>query len=194
MRTLSRKEFLKLTAGAAAASVLARPATAYAQTANFTTIAQDPTFPFRRPPFLFGATGLSSMRRQLDAQGLDQLRVVNLPHSGPYLQAWLFGGQVESAVYRQASIELVLQASGSGYHFVELFLGQIYPHAFFDATPVEIEGRLANGYPVRKFVPRLETLSLPPATIRVFASVGADPVSAFDLDLPHFRSTPTAGP
>lgn len=196
MRKLTRKQFLGLSATAVATTAVAPMLAgstpgAFAQTTNFTTIAQDPDWPYRGKPLLIGATGSSLALRTLETFAIAQLRTLNMPHSGPYVTAWMLGGQVSSAVYRNATIELQL-AKLSGYHFVELFLGDIYPFQFWDATAVRVAGHLANGYPVEKALPRFQTLDLPSATIRILATYGGQQLSAFELDMPHVRSRQVA--
>lgn len=186
MKRFSRKEFLRLTGAAGALSVFSSVPAA-AQTANFTTIAEDGYWVNPGRPELFGATGMSSSSRRLAAAGLDHVNAVNTPRSGPYVRAYMFGGHVVQAIYRRASIELSLDRL-AGYHFVELFLGPLYPHAFYDATPVQVDGFLSSGTPVRRYVERLSTLNLPQITVRVVASFGGQPVSAFDLMLPQYRA------
>lgn len=112
------------------------------------------------------------------------------PRSGPYLRAWMFSGSFDVAVYRRASIELQVGSIGRGYHLVELFLRDLYPYDFWDHSPVEVAGSLMNGFPVRRFVPRMETLGLPPATLRVFATLAGRSIGAFDLHLPEFHTVP----
>ena len=185
MKRLTRKEFLQLAAGASALSVLPRPAAA--QTANLVTIAEDGYWRNPGPPELFGATGLSSSSRRLEVAGLSSVNAVTTPRSGPYIRAYMFGGHVAQAVYRRASVELTLDRL-DGYHFVELFLGDLYPHAFYDTTPVKIDGYLSSGTPVRRYVERLATLNLPQITVRFVASYGGQQVSAFDLMLPQYRA------
>lgn len=70
----------------------------------------------------------------------------------------------------------------------ELFLGDLYQHAFYDTTPVKIDGFLSSGTPVRRYVERFATLNLPQITVRFVASYGGQPVSAFDLFLPQYRA------
>lgn len=108
------------------------------------------------------------------------------------MRAYMFGGHVSQAIYRLATIELTLDQVGRGYHFVELYLGTIYPHAFYDTTPVEIDGFLFSGTPLRRHVARLSTLNLPHSTIRVLAGFHGQQMSAFDLMLPECRATGVA--
>lgn len=187
MKRLSRKAFLGAVVATGAAAAL--PGTARAQTTNFTTIAEDRHYSNRGRPDLFGATGLAASTRRLRTAGLDYVNAVSTPHAGPYVQARLFGGHVSTAVYRHASIELTLDQIGRGYHFLELFLGSLYPYAFYDTTPVEVNGFLFSGTPVRRHVARLSTLTLPHATIRVLASFQGARLAAFDLMLPECRAT-----
>lgn len=133
--------------------------------------------------------GASLTARTLQTLGLERVNVITLPRFGAYLQAWLFGAQVAKAVYRQASVELELERPGlGGYHFVELYLGDIYPHPFYDATATQIDSQLWNGLPIRKAVPRFQTLALPHASVRVVGTYGGQPLTAFALDLPSYRS------
>lgn len=187
MRKLTRKEFLGAVAVTGAVSAI--PRIADAQTTNFTTIAEDGGWTNRGRPELFGATGLSASSRRLAAAGLDHVNAVNTPRSGPYVRAYMFGGHVSQAIYRLASVELTLDRLARGYHFVELYLGTIYPYAFYDTTPVEIDDFLFSGTPIRRHVARLSTLNLPHSNIRVFASFHGQQVSAFDLMLPECRAT-----
>lgn len=137
---------------------------------------------------LFPAVGLSASTRKLAEEGIDRINVVAEPQGGPHVQAWMLGGTVSKAIYRGATIELELAQVAAGYHFIELFIGGIYPHHFFDATPVEIDGRLMNGTPIRRFVPRMQTLALPRLVIEVFATLAGGRLSAFTLSLPEFHA------
>lgn len=190
MRRVTRKRFLQMTAASVAAA--SAPRAAYAQTSNFVTIAKDPAWVRRGPPRFVVEEGLAGMSRRLGDEGLEVLSVFADPRSGPYVRAWMFGGSFEQAVYRQASIELQIARMGSGYHAVELFLGDLYPHDFWDHSPVEINGSLMNGFPVRRFVPRMMTLGLPPATFRIFATLAGHTMGAFHLGLPEFHVIPTS--
>ncbi len=186
MKTMSRKRFLQLVGTATSTAVLGSQNTA--QAANFLTIAEDDSW--LRPtgtPQLFGATGLARCTRRLGSEGLTSVRVIATPHSGPYVQAWMFGGHVQQATYQRATIQLTLDRIGIGYHFIELYLGQLYPYAFWDTTPVEVDA-VVGSRRVRRYVERFATLNLPKASIRVLATYAGQPVSAFLLELPQARA------
>lgn len=186
MKKLTRKKFLELFAATAVAS--GTSSAAFAQTTNLTTIAEDTDWPRAGSPLLFGATGLASSTRRLEHERLQEVRVFNVPRWGSYVRAFLFGGHVGQAIYRRASIELVLDRLARGYHFVELYLRDLYPYDFWDATPVEVDGQLMSGTAVRRFVPRLATLNLPKTTIRIVGTYGGQHLSGFDLLLPDYRA------
>lgn len=196
MRTYNRKEFLRLVAasgaGIAAAGSMTglAPAVAFAQTTNFTSIALDPNWRRSRSPStkLFGATGVSLSRRTFEGEGVDRLPVLAQPSVGPYLLAVVFGGVAEQAIYRQASIELQLSRIGTGLHVVELFLGDLYPYPYYDATPVPTTVTQPNGMQFKRTFPRLAMTQLPDATIQIRATYGGSPVDAFNLELPHFHT------
>lgn len=191
MKTLSRKEFLKLLAasGAAAAVMPTASRQVFAQTENFFTVAEDRTWVHRGAPQLFGATGLALATAKLITEGITRISVLKSPRPGPYVEAWMLGGHVASATYRKASVELTLDGVGIGYHFVELYLGDLYPFDFFDATGVTVDGPIAPGArSMVHAVPRLATLNLPVVTLRIQATFGGRPLSGFNLELPHFRS------
>ncbi len=128
-RRVTRKEFLKMTAVAgtaavASGSLISTPSLA---AGGLTTIAEDQIFAHVGAPQLFGATGIAGPTRRLAAEGITHLNVLAQPQSGPFVEAWMFGGHVGQAIFRKASIELQLDGL-TGYHFVELGIRQLYPY------------------------------------------------------------------
>lgn len=189
--TLSRKRFLQMLAAAGVGGGLASISggltlpRVYAQTTNLTTLALVPGFRRRSgPPLLFGATGLALTAHRFAAEAIGTLPLQNAPQSGPYLTCVMFGGIVQQAVYRQATIELQLSQAGTGLHVFQLFLGDIYPYPYFDAAPVTGTRIAPTGQQYQRVLPRFQTVQMPDATIRIVATFGGAQVSFFDLELP----------
>ncbi len=188
MRTVSRRDFLALSAAAASGAGVIVPFSSWLRSAGpgLRTLAQDPAFPFHGPPILTTALGVSAQTHLAHDNGLDPIHVVNDPTPGPYLGVWFLGGALSSATYRLAGVDLNVDRVGPGYHLVEIFLGDLYPSLPLDRTPVEVPWKAASGYVLTRMQPRFATLGLPRKAIRCNAVFGGQPIAAFDLTLPEF--------